>query len=99
MSEEKLLKKKSLTRKSSAKSSSSSRESTKRKSSTKKSVDLERSHDHQDDEDCEDEYDHFVAKNKCMWKSMTVFASAGFVGLSIGTYVINRNAEGDCQGI
>lgn len=34
-----------------------------------------------------------------MWKGMTLLASLGFCGLAAGTYVINKNAEGNCLGI
>lgn len=99
MSDEKLLDRKSLSSRSGSKASL--RDSTKKRKSSKKdkSEDLEHNHEHKGDEECDDEYAHFVKNNKVMWKGMTLLASLGFCGLAAGTYVINRNEEGDCLGI
>ncbi len=99
MSDEKLLNKKSLSSRTSSKETL--RDSTKTRKSSKKhkSDDLEHNHEHKNDEDCDDEYAHFVKNNKFMWKGMTLMASLGFCGLAAGTYIINKNEEGDCLGI
>jgi hypothetical protein len=34
-----------------------------------------------------------------MWKGMTLLAALGFCGLAAGTFVINKNEEGECLGI
>lgn len=34
-----------------------------------------------------------------MWKGMTLLAALGFFGLAAGTFVINKNQEGECLGI
>jgi hypothetical protein len=98
MSEEKLLNRKSSA--STANRSSTKSAGSKRKSSKKtKSLDLEHNDEHELDEHCDDEYSHFVKKNKVMWKTVTLLASLGFVGMAAGTFVINSNAEGNCLGI
>ena len=95
MSEERLIDRKS----SRSSSKTSKKDSTKRKSTKKNIEDLEDHHEHGVTEDCDDEYAHFVKNNKVMWKGTTLLAALGFCGLAAGTYIINKNEEGNCLGI
>ena len=99
MSEEKLLGRKSLGDTRSSTKSTTKGSLKKRKSTKKHADDLEDHHEHTVDEECDDEYSHFIKENKVMWKGMTVLAALGFCGLAAGTFVINKNAEGECLGI